>query len=167
MRTNWPTWVWIDQMSTNWTKKYSMSTNWPTNEYELTKMRTNWLEYELTWERIDFVSTPNTKHHPHTPHTHTHTHTHRKLCFIGHILFFMFSVCMSYPLHFGFCSYYLAGYLHVVSTAAFLAFSTGKMIYIMSHQVDVTSWCCTAVEATLCKRHFPTWLTVLFCYGTA
>ena len=47
MRTNWPKWV----------RTYrTVSTNWPNrwvridqiDEYELTKMRTSWLEYELT-----------------------------------------------------------------------------------------------------------------------
>ena len=55
MRTNWLKWVRIDQMRTNWPKKNFMSTNWSKNEYEFTKMRANWLKYELTWERIDFV----------------------------------------------------------------------------------------------------------------
>ena len=54
-KQNWPKWVRIGQMRTNWPRKNSMSTNWPKNRYELTKVRANWLKYELTWERIDFV----------------------------------------------------------------------------------------------------------------
>ena len=59
---NWTKWVRIDQNKyelTKWVRiteekfyEYKLTEKWVR---ELTKMRTNWLEYELTWERIDFV----------------------------------------------------------------------------------------------------------------
>ena len=64
-------WERVDQSEDELTK---MSTNWPNNEYELTKwvrfdqideykltkMRMSWLEYELTWVRVDWE--PNRRH---------------------------------------------------------------------------------------------------------
>ena len=39
-----------------------MSTNWPKNEYELIKMRANWLKYELTSDKLTPYPQVNDNH---------------------------------------------------------------------------------------------------------
>ena len=63
------TWVWVDQnegeltkLSTNWPNSECELTKWvridQIDEYELTKIRTSWLEYELTGNLFYLPLTP-------------------------------------------------------------------------------------------------------------
>ena len=61
MSTSWTKWGRIDQneyeLTEQWVRIDQMSTIDQIDEYELTKMRTSWLEYELTGNRHKYQFT--------------------------------------------------------------------------------------------------------------